>query len=39
MAWNVASTPGRPEGGEAMGLRAVHAFLRERFGNCFVTAS
>ena len=31
MAWNVAASPGRPEGGEAMGLRAVHAYLTERF--------
>jgi leucyl aminopeptidase len=31
MAWNVAASPGRPEGGEAMGLRAVHAYLAERF--------
>jgi len=32
MAWNTASQPGRPEGGEAMGLRAVYAMLAERFG-------
>jgi len=29
MAWNVASRPGRPEGGEAMGLRAVYAAIAE----------
>ena len=29
MAWNVASRPGRPEGGEAMGLRAVYAAIVE----------
>lgn len=29
MAWNVASRPGRPEGGEAMGLRAVYAAVAE----------
>jgi leucyl aminopeptidase len=27
MAWNVKSQPGRPEGGEAMGLRAVYALI------------
>ncbi len=27
MAWNLASTPGRPEGGEAMGLLAVFRFI------------
>ena len=31
MAWNVAARPGRPEGGEAMGLRAMFALLEERF--------
>jgi leucyl aminopeptidase len=31
MAWNTASLPGRPEGGEAMGLRAVYAHLAQRF--------
>jgi len=29
MAWNVASKPGRPEGGEAMALRAVYAAIVE----------
>lgn len=29
MAWNVSSRPGRPEGGEAMGLRAVYAAIVE----------
>ncbi|MGD1876433.1 MAG: M17 family metallopeptidase [Kiloniellaceae bacterium] len=29
MAWNVASRPGRPEGGEAMGLRAVYGAIVE----------
>ena len=28
MAWNTRSRPGRPEGGEAMGLRAVYAYVR-----------
>jgi len=32
MAWNLGSKPGRPEGGEAMGLRALYACIRERFG-------
>jgi leucyl aminopeptidase len=32
MAWNVSSKPGRPEGGEAMGLRAFVATLAERYG-------
>lgn len=31
MAWNVASRHGRPEGGEAMALRALFALLAERF--------
>ncbi|MFQ5774162.1 MAG: M17 family metallopeptidase [Kiloniellaceae bacterium] len=29
MAWNVRSKPGRPEGGEAMGLRASYALIEE----------
>jgi leucyl aminopeptidase len=31
-AANAKDRPGRPEGGEATGLRAVHRYLRERFG-------
>ena len=31
MAWNTSSSPGRPEGGEAMGMRALFALLAERF--------
>lgn len=31
MAWNTSSRPGRPEGGEAMGLRALFALLSDRF--------
>lgn len=27
MAWNLKSKPGRPEGGEAMGLRAIFAYV------------
>jgi leucyl aminopeptidase len=32
MAWNAAARPGRPEGGEAQGLRALFALLARRFG-------
>ena len=32
MAWNLKTQPGRPEGGEAMGLRAVFAWLEQRYG-------
>lgn len=32
MAWNLKSRPGRPQGGEAMTLRALFAYLLERFG-------
>lgn len=31
MAWNQSSRPGRPEGGEAMGMRAVYNMLETRF--------
>ena len=31
MAWNVAARPARPIGGEAMGLRAVHGYLKARY--------
>ena len=31
-AWQPAAKPGRPKGGEAMGLRAAFALLRSRFG-------
>lgn len=31
MAWNLASQPGRPEGGEAMGVRAMYAMLHDRY--------
>ena len=30
-AWNQSSRPGRPEGGEALGLRAVFGYLEGRF--------
>ena len=32
MAWNSTSRPGRPEGGEAMALRALYALVAERAG-------
>ncbi|MDA0269202.1 MAG: leucyl aminopeptidase family protein [Cyanobacteria bacterium] len=31
MAWNIRSLPGRPEGGEAMGIRSVFELIRQRF--------
>jgi leucyl aminopeptidase len=31
-AWNQKSRPGRPEGGEALGLRALYALIEHRFG-------
>ena len=31
MAWNNRNRPGRPKGGEAMGLRAVLGLLESRF--------
>jgi leucyl aminopeptidase len=30
-AWNDADRPGRPRGGEALGLRAFFAFLQQRY--------
>jgi len=30
-AWRAAAKPGRPKGGEALGLRAVFAALERRF--------
>jgi leucyl aminopeptidase len=32
MAWNTSAKPGRPIGGEAMGMRALYALIAERFG-------
>ncbi|MDG4554173.1 MAG: leucyl aminopeptidase family protein [Candidatus Competibacter sp.] len=32
MAWNLKTQPGRPEGGEAMGMRAVFGWLEQRYG-------
>jgi len=31
MAWNLRNRPGRPQGGEAMAIRALFAYLVERF--------
>jgi leucyl aminopeptidase len=31
MAWNMSARPGRPEGGEAMGMRAAFALIEEKF--------
>ena len=31
MAWNLAAKPGRPLGGEALGLRTLFAYLAKRF--------
>jgi leucyl aminopeptidase len=31
MAWNTEARPGRPEGGEAMGIRALYRMLEARF--------
>ena len=32
MGWNVKTAPGRPEGGEAQGLRTLFAFVCDRYG-------
>ena len=31
MAWNIRKLPGRPIGGEALGLRATYEYLKQRF--------
>ncbi|MGD1940924.1 MAG: M17 family metallopeptidase [Leptolyngbyaceae cyanobacterium] len=31
MAWNIRNLPGRPEGGEAMGMRAIFELIRQEF--------
>lgn len=33
MAFNMRSRPGRPEGGDAMGMRALFALIKDRFSN------
>ena len=32
MAWNPSSKPGQPEGGEALGMRAVYSYLESYYG-------
>ncbi|MBL4613348.1 MAG: leucyl aminopeptidase family protein, partial [Magnetovibrio sp.] len=32
MGWNLAASAGKPEGGEAMAMRAMFAMLKQRFG-------
>ena len=32
MGWNLSGRPGRPEGGEVMGMRALFGLVRDRFG-------
>jgi leucyl aminopeptidase len=32
MAWNTKSTPGKPEGGEAMGIQTMAAYLMKQYG-------
>ena len=32
MAWNTRERPGRPKGGEAMGLLVAFKFLQQRYG-------
>ncbi|MDF3025373.1 MAG: pepA [Alphaproteobacteria bacterium] len=31
-AWNASNRPGRPEGGEALGIRAVYAHIAQKYG-------
>lgn len=31
MAWNLKTRPGRPQGGEAMGLRGLFSYLKEKY--------
>ena len=33
MGWNLSANPGKPEGGEAMSMRAMFAMLQDRFGS------
>ena len=33
MAYNTGSKPGRPEGGEAMGMRALFKLIEARYGD------
>lgn len=34
MAWNIGARPGRPEGADAMAVRAVFSYLLQRFNSC-----
>lgn len=36
MAWNLCARAGRPEGGEAMGLRAVFSYLQKRYSDKYI---
>jgi leucyl aminopeptidase len=38
-AWNPGSKPGRPEGGEALGMRASYDLIKEKFGQAPKTAA
>jgi len=31
MAWNLTSSPGRPQGGEAMGVRALYSMIKAKY--------
>jgi leucyl aminopeptidase len=33
MAWNLKDRPGRPQGGEAMSVRALYSLIRDRYGS------
>lgn len=33
MAWNLSNRPGRPQGGEAMAIRAFYSMIEERYGH------
>lgn len=33
MAWNISASPAHPEGGEAVGLRAIYQYLENKFRN------
>lgn len=33
MAWNLRTLPGRPEGGEVMGMRSIFELIRQQFGD------
>ncbi|MDX1975116.1 MAG: leucyl aminopeptidase family protein [Rickettsiales bacterium] len=33
MAWNLSNRPGRPQGGEAMAIRALYSLIKEHYGS------